>query len=118
MLSRRRGAVRTPETSSSSSSVLTFSHVLRPYSDFAYFISAHVLPSAWYAYRGYETLLYFLTIVSSIGMSTRVRFMILARAKRERVVQDGVEKANRRPTRPTRHPSLLIWNLTIFCENL
>ena len=41
----------------------------------------------------------FLTIVSSIGMSTRVRFMILARAKRERVVQDGVEKANRRPDR-------------------
>ena len=25
----------------------------------------------------------------------------MARAKRERVVQDGVEKANRRPTRPT-----------------
>ena len=28
---------------------------------------------------------------------------ILARAKRERVVQDEVEKANRRPTDPTRH---------------
>ena len=27
----------------------------------------------------------------------------LARAKRERVVQDEVEKANRRPTDPTRH---------------
>jgi len=26
---------------------------------------------------------------------------IVARAKRERVVQDGVEKANRRPTDPT-----------------
>ena len=26
---------------------------------------------------------------------------VLARAKRERVVQDGVEKANRRPTDPT-----------------
>ena len=44
-------------------------------------------------------------------------FQVLARAKRERVVQDGVEKANRRPTdRPTRHPSLLIWNLTISDE--
>ena len=36
---------------------------------------------------------------------------IMARAKRERVVQDEVEKANRRPTRPdpTRHgtPKLL-----------
>ena len=43
----------------------------------------------------------------------------MARAKRERVVQDEVEKANRRPTdptRPTRHPSLLLWNLTIFDE--
>ena len=29
--------------------------------------------------------------------------MMMARAKRERVVQDGVEKANRRPTRPDRH---------------
>ena len=28
---------------------------------------------------------------------------LLARAKRERVVQDGVEKANRRPTDPARH---------------
>ena len=28
---------------------------------------------------------------------------LLARAKRERVVQDGVEKANRRPTDTTRH---------------
>ena len=37
------------------------------------------------------------------------RDLLLARAKRERVVQDEVEKANRRPTdRPTRHPSLLI----------
>jgi hypothetical protein len=28
-----------------------------------------------------------------------------------------VEKANRRPDRPTRHPSLLIWKLTILDEN-
>ena len=34
--------------------------------------------------------------------------LLMARAKRERVVQDGVEKANRRPDRPTRHPSLLL----------
>ena len=42
----------------------------------------------------------------------------VARAKWERVVQDGVEKANRRhgTARPTRHPSLLIWNLTISDE--
>ena len=36
---------------------------------------------------------------------------LMARAKRERVVQDEVEKANRRPTDPTdttRHPSLLL----------
>ena len=35
-----------------------------------------------------------------------VYFRILARAKRERVVQDGVEKANRRPTDPTDTASL------------
>ena len=42
----------------------------------------------------------------------------MARAKRDRVVQDEVENANRRPDRPdpTRHPSLLFWNLTIFDE--
>ena len=44
-------------------------------------------------------------------------FEVLARAKRERVVQDGVEKANRRPTDDaTRPPSLLLWNLTSFDE--
>ena len=44
---------------------------------------------------------------------------VLARAKRERVVQDEVQKANRRPTDPTdtaRHPSLFLWKLTIFDE--
>ena len=33
---------------------------------------------------------------------------LMARAKRERVVQDEVEKANRRPTDPARPPSLLL----------
>ena len=40
---------------------------------------------------------------------------IVARAKRERVVQDEVKKANRRvtdPTRPTRHPKRLSVKLT------
>ena len=32
-----------------------------------------------------------------------LRVFLMARAKRERVVQDEVEKANRRPTDPTRH---------------
>ena len=35
------------------------------------------------------------------------RVFVLARAKRERVVQDGVEKANRRPTDPTDTPRSL-----------
>ena len=43
---------------------------------------------------------------------------ILARAKRERVVQDEVEKANRRPTDPTRHgtPHSLFKNLQFFTK--
>ena len=45
----------------------------------------------------------------------------LARAKRARVVQDEVEKANWRPTDPTGRPTdtapLTPWKLTIFDEN-
>ena len=51
-------------------------------------------------------------------MDNQLDVSVLARAKRERVVQDEVEKANPRPTDPTRHPKRLTVNLTRNAKKL